>query len=153
MDRHEFTSCFDSEARRLRLNMRRLGGLASSGLGWEEKLLAHMRSLEPGCTWQDVFPGMPQLEPPPEMRDEVAANDQDPERYWRRLEMAKAVISEMRRVMPEEYAAAMRAGTGFGMAWPHGAEHALRVLQNLPDRAGVEAAWAALTATPPDGET
>jgi hypothetical protein len=152
MDRHEFSSCFDSEARRLRLNMRRLGGLASSGSGWEEKLLAHMRSLEPGCTWQDVFPGMPQFEPPPEMRDEVAANDADPERYWRHRELHLTAWAEMLRVMPVEYAAAMRAGEGFGMAWPHGAEHALRVFRSLPDGAGGEVAWAALTSTPPDGE-
>jgi hypothetical protein len=152
MDRHEFNSCFDSEVRRLRLNMLRLGGLAASGSGWEEKLLAHMRNLEPGCTWEDVFPGRPQREPPPELRDEIATNDADPERYWRLREMHLAVWSEMMRVLPVEYAAALGAGRGFGMAWPHGPEHALRVFRNLPDGAGAEAAWTALTSTPPDRE-
>jgi len=150
MDHHEFISRFDSEARRLRLNMRRIGSLAVSGSGWEEKLLVRMSSLEPGCTWQDVFPGMPPFEPPPEMRDEVAANDADPERYWRHRELHLAALNEMLRVMPVEYAAAMRAGEGFGMHWPHGAEHALRVFRSLPDGAGAVATWRALNSTPAD---
>jgi hypothetical protein len=152
MDRHEFNSRFDLEARRLRLNVLRLGGLAASGSGWEEKLLVHMRNLEPGCTWEDVFPGMPQRQPSPEMSNAIAAFDADPERYWRNRELQLAAWTEMLRVMPVEYAAAKRAGEGFGMAWPHGAEHALRVFRNLPDGAGAEAAWTSLTSTSRDPE-
>jgi hypothetical protein len=152
MDRREFRSRFELEERRLRLNPLRLGGLAASGSGWEEKLLAHMRTFEPGCTWEDVFPGMPQRELSPELRDAIAAFDADPERYWRHQELQLTAWTEMLRVMPVEYAAAMRAGEGFGMAWPHGAEHALRVFRNLPDGAGAVAAWTALTSTPPDPE-
>jgi hypothetical protein len=152
MDHREFRSRFEAEVRRLRLNMLRFGGLATSGSGGEEKLLAHMRSLELGCSWGDVFPGAPPFVPPLEMREEVAAADADPDLYWRRLELQLAAWTEMLRVVPVEYAAALRAGTGFSMAWPHGAEHALRVFRSLPDGAGVKAAWTALTSTPPDSE-
>ena len=150
MESREFKSCFEAEVRRLRLNMLRLPGLAASGLGWEEKLLAHMRGLQPECGWADVFPGAPLPEPPPEMRDEVAANDADPERYWLWIEMHKALSSEMRRVLSVEYAAPRSEGSGFGMAFPHGPEHALPVFRSLPDGAGATAAWAALTTAPSD---
>lgn len=150
MDPHEFTSCFEAEVRRLRLNMLRLPGLAASGSGWEEKLFAHMRGLEPECTWADVFPGAPLPEPPPEVRDDVAANDADPELYWRRKEMYETLVSEMQRVLPAEYEAAQREGSGFGMSIPHGPEHALRVFRSLPDGAGAKVAWSALSSVLPD---
>jgi hypothetical protein len=148
MDHREFRSRFHVEARRLRLNMLRLPGLAASGTGWEEKLLTHMRGLEPGCTWTDVFPDVHLSEPPLEARDDIAANDADPEIYWRFVELHEALWNEMKRVLPAEIEAAERAGSGFGMANPHGPEHALRVFRSLPDGAGAKVAWTALNSTP-----
>jgi hypothetical protein len=150
MDSREFKSRFEFEVRRLRLNMRRLPGLAAGGSGWEEKLLAHMRTLQPGCTWVDVLPGALIPEPPPEMLDEIAADDADPERYWRRAEMYEALMREMKRVLPAEFAAGTRQGGGPGMVLPNGPEHALRVFRELPDGAGAKVAWSALNATSTD---
>lgn len=128
--------------------MMRLTGLAGSGSGWQEQLLARMRRLEPGCTWADVFPGATLPEPPSEFGDEIAANDADPDLYWRRIELNAALLSEMKRVLPAEMETARREGSSFMMAYPHGPEHALRVFRNLPDGVGAEAAWTALNATP-----
>jgi hypothetical protein len=150
MDHREFMSHFEAEARRLRLNMFRLTGLAASGSGWEERILAHMRSLQPECTWADVFPGPPLPEPPPEMHDQVAAADADPEVYWRWAERNAALWREMRRVFSAEIAEANRVRSGFGMSFPHGPDHALRVFRSLPDGAGAKVAWTALTSIPPD---
>ena len=150
MDHREFKTLFEFEARRLRLNMLRLPGLAGSGSGWREQLLAHMRSLEPVCTWADVFPGANLPEPPPALRDDVAANDVDPDTFWRWKELHNALWREMERVLSAEMAKANASGSGFGMSFPHGPEHALRVFRNLPDGAGTKAAWAALTTVPAD---
>jgi hypothetical protein len=148
LDSREFKSLFEAEARRLRLNMLRLTGLAGSGSEWHEQLLAHMRRLEPPCTWADVFPGAHLPEPPPEFRNDIAANDADPELYWRRAELHEALWSEMKRVLPAEIEAAQREGSGFMMAYPHGPEHALRVFRDLPNGAGAEVTWSALNSTP-----
>jgi hypothetical protein len=148
LDNQEFKSSFDREARRLRLNMLRLGGLATSGAGWQEQLLSRMRSLEPGCTWQDVFPGMILPDPPPEMHDRIVAVDADPDIYWQRAELHEALWREIKRVLPAELARGGHPNPGDGLSFPGTVEHTLSVLRSLPDGAGAEAARAALTKVP-----
>lgn len=150
MDREAFRSRFEAEGRRLQLNMLRLPGLAGCGFGWDETLLAHMRVLSPGCTWADVFPGVRIPEPPPELHAQVAAADADPEAYWRVAEAQSALWQEAERVLSAEWARAQRDGVAFGMSYPYGPEHALRVLRGLPDGAGWEAVEAALASAPPE---
>jgi hypothetical protein len=83
MDVTEFKRQFEAEARRLRLNMYRLPGLAGDGSGWEAELLERMRALVPGATWADVFPGVQLPEPDPALAAVIAAVDRDPDIYWR----------------------------------------------------------------------
>jgi len=146
MEHREFMRQFEAEARRLRLNMYRLSAFAASGTGWESEVLERMRGLEPGATWEDVLPGLQLDEPDPMIADLVAAFD--PEAYWRDREISDELSQEIHRVVLSDPALATVDGIGFD--FPHGKEHALRVLRRLPDRAGWHAYHAALASTPPD---
>lgn len=63
MHQQEFEEPFAIEMRRLCLNPYRLGGFAASGTDWKAPLLARMRALEPGASWEDVVPGIRLPEP------------------------------------------------------------------------------------------
>ena len=150
MDPRDFMTHFEAEVRRLRLNMWRLTGLATGGAEAQNELLAHMRSLEPGVSWADVFPGERLREPPPEVADIVSAGDADPDHFWRWRDVRQALSKEAERVLSVEHAKARAEGNGFALDYPHGPEHALRVMRSLPDAAGWDAWSKALAASPPD---
>jgi hypothetical protein len=97
-----------------------------------------------------VFPGTSLPEPPPEIRDRIAAADADPDIYWRRVDAGEAIWREMERVCPAELAKARGEEPGFSMSFPRSLEDALRVLRTLPDGAGAEVLRAALKAVPGD---
>ena len=146
MEHREFMQRFEAEARRLRLNMFRLPGLAASGTGWEQELLDRMRALAPGASWEDVFPGQLLPAPDPEIADLVEDMDADPEAFWRRRDLEHELSRELERVVPSPESLA--PGVSIGYTFPHGVEHALRVLRRLPDGAGSQAFHAALESTP-----
>jgi len=146
MEHDEFMRQFEAEARRLRLNMYRLSAFASSGTGWENEVLERMRGLEPGASWEDVIPGLELPAPDPMIADLVASFD--PDVYWREREISDALSRELHRVVLSDPALASADGIGFN--FPHGKEHALRVLRRLPDNAGWRAYHDALASTPPD---
>jgi hypothetical protein len=67
----------------------------------------------------------------------------------RELDLLRAISEEFQRVMPASLDNAEPTAIGFECAFPHGPEHALRVLRRLPDQAGGEAIREALEQTPP----
>jgi hypothetical protein len=136
LDIQEFWRQFEREARRLRLNMIRLPGLVASGENWQAPLLDRMRALEPGATWQDVFPGAQLPEPDPHLAGAVAAFEADPDAWWREHDISEQVSREFRRLVPFPRKEATSDDQGFGWSLPDDAEYALRLLRSLPDGAG-----------------
>lgn len=57
----------DAELSRLGLARSALPGLAFSGVSAGERLLAHLRSFSPGVSWPDIFPGLADDGPPPDL--------------------------------------------------------------------------------------
>ena len=135
----DFLELFEQEARRLRLNMYRLPGLAATGTGWETSILERMRSLEPGATWQDVFPDMAIPDPEPELADAIAAVDADPEAFWRERELSRLFWREFHRLVPLPQQGTDAQASGIGFSLPDDTDYALQILRSLPDGAG----WAA----------
>jgi hypothetical protein len=151
MDVQEFMQEFETEARRLRLNMLRHTGLAGTGSEWLAPLLERMRALEPGATWEDVFPGRQVPEPDPLLADAITAMDRDPDAYWRERALYQELGKELERVVRMPVVASESNALGIGWSsFPHGPEHALRVLRRLPDQAGGQAFHEALESTPSD---
>ena len=138
-DTQEFWHHFEREARRLLLNMVRLPNFFASGSDWQAPLLARMRALEPGATWQDVFPGAHLPEPDAHLANAIAAFDADPEAWWREHEVGQEVSREFRRLVPFPRREATSDDQGFGWDLPEDAEYALRMLRSLPDGAGWKA--------------
>lgn len=136
LDTQDFWREFEREARRLRLNMIRLPGVVASGADWQAPLLDRMRALEPGATWENVFPGAQLPEPDPHLAHAIGAFDADPEAWWREHEIGRDVLREFRRLVPFPRQEATSDDQGFGWDLPQDAEHALRVLRSLPDGAG-----------------
>ena len=136
MEHQEFAREFEAEVHRLNLDMFRFPGLKVRGTPWEAPALERMRSLQPGATWADVFPDLELLEPDP-------GPDRESEQFWRKLEF----LRELRRVVSAPGASSEGMG---GITLPHGPEHALRVLRELPDGAGWRALEAALASRPAD---
>ena len=132
----EFRRLFEQEARRLRLNMLRLPGLVASDTEWQTPLLARMRGLEPGATWQDVFPGVRLPDPDPHLANAIAEVDADPEAWWREEEVAQEFWAELRRLVPFHQLEPRSDEYGFGFSIPEDTEYALRALRSLPDGAG-----------------
>ena len=141
MDRRDFAVEFEREVRRLRLNMLRLPGLIATGSGWEATLLDRMRALEPGATWEDVFPGLRLPEPDPHLVDAIAAFDADPDAWWREHDLSQQIRREFRRLVSFPLEEAAFSDGGFGWSLPEELEYeeleyALHVLRSLPDGAG-----------------
>ena len=135
-DQQEFSRQFDREVRRLRLNMLRLPGLVASGTDWQAPLLDRMRALEPGATWEDVFPGLHLPEPDPHLAMAIAAFDADPEAWWQEHEIGQQLLTEFRRLVPRPREEVAFEGQVFGWSLPEDPEYALRILRSLPDGAG-----------------
>ena len=131
MDHREFENQFATEARRLRLNPYRLDGLAGGGTDWEEPLLAHMRALEPGVSWEDVFPGHVDPEFEPHLAELIASFDANPDAYWNERDR-QAVDREFHRVVLTHLTNSVDLDNG------------LRALRSLPDNAGWDAFQQAL---------
>jgi hypothetical protein len=113
-----------------------LPGLVATGSDWQVVLLDRMRALEPGATWQDVFPGLQPPEPDPHLANAIAAFDADPEAWWREHEVAQEVLKEFRRLVPLPGQEATSDNQVFGWSLPEDPEYALRLLRGLPDGAG-----------------
>lgn len=139
LDIQDFWRHFEREARRLRLNMIRLPGLVVTGADWQGPLLDRMRALEPGSTWQDVFPRAQLPEPDPHLAKAIAAFDVDPEAWWRHHELGQALVREFRRLVPFPREEATSEDQGFGWDLPEDGEYTLRLLRSLPDGAGWKA--------------
>ena len=124
MDPREFYQQFTEQTRRLRLNPYRLGGLAGSGVGWEAPLLARMSALEPGATWDDVFPDRePATDSDPYVAELIASFDADPDAYWNEQDR-QAFTDEFSRVVLADLCNTLDL------------RHAVRALRSLPDNAG-----------------
>jgi hypothetical protein len=136
LDGQEFRRQFDREAHRLRLNMVRMPNYVVSGTDWHAALLDRMRALEPGATWQDVFPEFQLREPDPHLAGAIAAFDADPEAWWREHDIGEQVLREFTRLVPFPRTEATSDDQGFGWSLPEDAEYALRLLRSLPDEAG-----------------
>lgn len=149
MSDEQFPRQFEREARRLRLNMIRLPSLVASGTDWQAPLLNRMRALEPGATWQDVFPGLQVPEPDLHLANAIAAFDADPEAWWREHEIGQEVLREFRRLVPFPRQEVASDDQGFGWSLPQDAEYTLRALRSLPDGAGWSAFRDALHRTRP----
>lgn len=136
LDIQEFWRHFEREARRLRLNMIQLPGVVATGADWQRPLLDRMRALEPGSTWQDVFPGAQLPEPDPHLAGAIAAFDADPDAWWREHEIGQDISREFRRLVPFPRLQDSSDDQVYGWDLPEDAEYALRRLRSLPDGAG-----------------
>ena len=135
MDPRDFYLQFTEETRRLGLNPYRLGGLAASGPDWEAPLLARMRALKPGVTWDDVFLGR---ESSPEESDShltelIDSFDANPDAYWTEQDR-QAFVGEFSRVVLADLCKTLDL------------QQAIAVLRGLPDNAGWDAFQRALRA-------